>query len=137
MKTRDLFLIMSVLFSSLNTANADNLISPDVAAKKVEIRNVEVKGNAISGEVINRSSHTLRAVELLIQYHWLWSNEFKPGEASHGKAVFVAVDKELRPGESATFTVPVDPPAASGADGYYMTEVTLAGFTEIIPATVG
>jgi hypothetical protein len=137
MKNRSLFLSMLALLSWLSIASADKALTPDQAAQKVEIRNVQVKGNIITAEVINKSPHPLSNLELLIQYHWLWNNEFKPGDPSPGKAVFVPLDKELRPGESTTFTAPLDPPPASRADGYYLTEVTLAAFTEIIHPTVG
>ena len=136
MKTRMLFFSMLMWLYGLPVGSADKAVAPDVASEKVAIRKVEVKGNAISGEVTNKSPHPIRNIELLVQYHWLWNNEFKPGRESPGKAVFVALDKELRPGESATFSVPVDSPETR-ADGYYMPEVTLAGFTEIIPPALG
>ena len=136
MKTRLLFFSVLMMLYGLPVGSADKAVAPDEASQKVEIRNVEVKGNAISGELTNKSPHPIRNIELLVQYHWLWNNEFKPGPKSPGKAIIVALDKQLRPGESATFSVPLDP-AESRADGYYMTEVTLAGFTEVIPPVMG
>jgi hypothetical protein len=137
MKAGNISLTFFILLSLMSTATADNVITQDVAAHKVEVRNVSVKGNITSGEVINKSQHAISNIEVLIQYHWLWKNEFKPDDESRGKAIFVALDKELRPGESATFAVPVDMPAASRDDGYYMTVLTLAGFTEVLPPAAG
>ncbi len=133
MNTRSLFFSALALLSCLGSASADTALTPEQAAQKVDIRNVQVKENMITGEVVNKLPHRLSNLELLIQYHWLWHNEFKPGDQSLGKAVFVALDKDLQPGESTTFTAPLDPPPASRADGYYLTEVRLAGFTETIP----
>ena len=127
-------LVAFLSFSWLTIASAGEVISPENAVQKVEIRTVQVQGNVISGEVINRSRNSVRNLELLVQHHWLWKNEFKPGDVSPGKSVYVVLDKELRPRESAPFTAPIEPPTLSRPDGYFVTEVTLAGFTEIIPS---
>ena len=135
MKIRALFLsgLVAVSASWMNTAGAQNITTVETAAAKVEVRNLEVNGNLVSGEVVNNSPHALRNIELLVQYHWLWENEFKPGETPPGKSTFVTLDKELRPGESVGFTVPVEETPSPEPSGRYMTEVTLAGFTEVIP----
>jgi hypothetical protein len=119
----------------VNIAGAQNVATPEAAAQKVEIRNVEVKGNEVSGELVNKSRYRMRNVELLVQYHWLWQNEFKPGGESPGKTIVVNLDKELPPGASMPFKATLDAPPPR-TDGRYMTEVTVAGFTEIIPPTV-
>jgi hypothetical protein len=124
---------MLVMFAVRALPAAENILTPEAAAQRVEIRNLEHQGNTISGEITNRSRHPLRNVELLVQYHWLWNNEFKPGDEPQGKAVYVTVEKELAPGESAKFSVPVEVPSGAHANGYYATEVTLSGFTEVIP----
>ena len=130
-------LVAFLSLSWLTIASAGEVISPENAARKVEIRNVQVQGNVISGEVINRSRNPVRNLELLVQHHWLWNNEFKPGDVSPGKSVYVVLDKELRPGESAPFTASIDAPSLSRPDGYFVTEVSLAGFTEVIPPGAG
>jgi hypothetical protein len=139
MKARDFCLgtMMLMLIASVNAAVAQNIATIETADQKVEIRNLEIKENAIHGEVVNRSGHPLRNIELLVQHHWLWENEFKPGENPPGKSGFFTVEKELRPGETASFTVPLDAPPASGVAGSYVTEVTLSGFTEVLPPTIG
>jgi hypothetical protein len=135
MKIRALFLsgLVAASASWMNTAGAQNITTVETAAAKVEVRNLEVTGNLVSGEVVNNSPHALRNIELLVQYHWLWENEFKPGETPPGKSTFVTLDKELRAGESVGFTVPVEETPSPERSGRYMTEVTLAGFTEVIP----
>ena len=60
----------------------ERIASNEVAANVVEIRNVVVNKDAISGEIVNKSPYPLRNVELLLQYHWLWANETKPGAIS-------------------------------------------------------
>ena len=103
------------------------------AAKTVTLRNVTVRDGQISGEVVNKSSHLIRDVQLLIRHAWLWKNEFQPGEEALGRAVFYDVKWELRPGDSIPFRYNPSPPLPSRTDGYFVTEVSVAGFTEVIP----
>lgn len=103
------------------------------ASKTVALRNVTVRDGQISGEVVNKSSHLIRDVQLLISHVWLWKNEFRPGEEAPGRAVFYDVKRELRPGESVPFSYTPSPPLPSRTDGYFETEVSVAGFTEVIP----
>jgi hypothetical protein len=126
-----------LLFSMTASYGAENAVNAERAAEIVEIRNLQQQGNTISGEVVNKSRRALRNIELLVQYHWLWNNEFKPGDEPPGKAIFVTLDKELAPGASANFSLPVEVSSGQRADGYYATEVTLAGFTEVIPPSAG
>ena len=135
MKIRNIFWGVLLSFAWVSIASAGEALSREMATQKVEVRNIQLQGNVISGQVVNKSQNPMPNLELFI--HWLWNNEFKPGATSPGKALYVVLDKELRPGESAPFSAPLDPPAAPRADGYYMTEATLAGFTEIIPPTAG
>jgi hypothetical protein len=137
MKIRNVFCGVLLSFAWVSMASAGEALSREMATQKVEVRNIQLQGNVISGEVVNKSQNPMRNLELLIQYHWLWNNEFKPGATSPGKSLYVVLDKELRPGEPARFSAPLDPLAAPRHDGYYMTEVTLAGFTEIIPPRAG
>ena len=113
----------------------ERIASNEVAANVVEIRNVVVNKDAISGEIVNKSPYPLRNVELLLQYHWLWANETKPGAISPGRSVYVPVNQEIRPGERATFSYSPDPPLPSSPAGRYMPEISLAGFSQVIPQT--
>jgi hypothetical protein len=129
--------LMLVVLSWIGVATGDKALQKEAANHVVEIRNLQVKDNVISGEVINKSPHPIRDLELLVQYHWLWADEFKPGVESPGKAVIAKLDKEFPPGQSARFSVPVDPPPPVQAKGRYMMEVSIAGFSEIIRSNVG
>src|SRR5712692_6039836 len=62
------------------TALSATSISGDQATQAVSIRNMTVKDGAVSGELVNNSSRTLRDVQLLIRYTWLWNNEMHPGQ---------------------------------------------------------
>lgn len=107
--------------------------SAEKTAQIIVVRNVMVKDGAVSGELHNRSSRPLRDVELLIRYIWQWKNELKPGEDALGRAVYYTLEKEIPPGGAVSFTYHPSPRLPSRPDGYFETEVSIAGFTEIIP----
>ena len=73
------------------TAHGQTVLDSNEAARTVEVRNVNVSENVITGEVVNRSPHLLQNVELLLQFHWLWKNERHPQENSLGRSVFLEV----------------------------------------------
>ena len=114
------------------SAHGQTVLDATEAARTVEVRNVNVSENVITGEVVNRSPHLLQNVELLLQFHWLWKNEMRPQENSLGKSLFLTLDRNIRPGESAAFTFKPDPPLPARPDGQYMAEVSLAGFAVVV-----
>ena len=85
----------------------------------------------VSGEVVNKSSATLRDVQLLILYSWLWKNEFHPGQDDPGRAVYLTVDKEIPPGQSAQFNYKPSPPLPERKDGYFDISTKVVGFTQV------
>jgi hypothetical protein len=137
MKAQNLFYgaLILALLSVADSVSAQSVESGQQAAR-VAVRKVTVKNDVISGEVVNGSPHAVRDVELLFQYHWLWKNEFKPGVDSPGRAVYFVLNKELRPGESTSFTYTPEPALPSRTDGQFMVEVSVASFAEVIQQKV-
>jgi hypothetical protein len=133
MKVQNLFysalIVMLISFGSTSSAQR---VETGQQTGRVTVRNVTVNNNVISGEVLNDSPNTVRDVELLFQYHWLWNNEFKPGNDPPGTAVYFSLNKDLRPGESTSFTYTPQPSLPSRADGQFMVEVSVASFAEVI-----
>ncbi len=114
------------------TAQGQTVLDSNQAARTVEVRNINVNENVVTGEVINKSPHLLQNVELLLQFHWLWKNEMHPQENSLGRSVFLTLDRNIRPGESAAFTFKPEPQLPARPDGHYMAEVSLAGFAVVV-----
>jgi hypothetical protein len=112
---------------------AATLIYQDQASQVVSIRNLSVKGDVVSGELVNNSSRTLRDVQLLIRFTWLWNNEMHPGADSPGDAVYYTVEGDIPPGGSKPFTYRPASPLPSRPDGHFEVAASVAGFAEIIP----
>jgi hypothetical protein len=100
-------------------------------ADQVALRNVTVKDGEVSGEVVNNSPATLRDVQLQILYSWRWKDEFHPGKDDPGGAVYLTVDKEIPPGQSARFNYKPSPPLPARKDGYFDISVKVVGFTQV------
>jgi hypothetical protein len=108
--------------------------TPQIAEKAdavATLRNVTVKDGDVAGEVVNNSKSTLRDVQLRILYSWLWKNEFHPGQDGPGTAVFMTVDKEIPPGQSARFEYKPSPPLPVRKDGHFDIGVKIVGFTQV------
>lgn len=129
-----LFLGGAVLWGSvcpIREVGAATLLSREKASEVVSLRGVEVKGEEVSGELVNQSQRLVRDVQLLIRYTWLWKNEFRPGQDDPGMAVYYTVERSIPPGQSVRFTYKPSSPLPSRPDGTYETTVSVAGFTEV------
>jgi hypothetical protein len=119
------------LGSFWKTAGAATLLSADKAGETVSVRDVIIKNGEVSGEVVNKSPRSVRDVELLIRYTWIWKDEVHPGENDPGRSVYYTVDREIPPGQSVRFSYKPSTPLLSRGDGTFETTVSLAGFSEV------
>jgi hypothetical protein len=120
------------LSSWFSSANALTFLTEQEAAKTLVIQYKTENHDVISGKIINNSLHPIRDPEVLVEYHWLWAKEFKPGSRSPGRAAYVKLDKEIQPGESVSFTYRPEPPLPDRSDGRFMPEVSPAGFSVVM-----
>ena len=106
--------------------------TPQLAEKADDLvlKNVKIgKDGEVSGEVANTSKQTVRDVEIQILYSWRWQDEFHPGKDDPGRAVYVTVDREIAPGQSAPFNYKPAPPVPVRKDGYFDIGSKVVGFT--------
>jgi hypothetical protein len=92
-----------------------------------------VADGAVAGELVNRSPHTIRDVQLFIRYTWLWANETKPGKEDPGTSTYYTLPKDIPAGGRLPFSFSPTPPLPSVSGGHFETSVSIAGYTEIIP----
>ncbi len=96
---------------------------------------IRAADGVVSGEVVNRSSHAMRDVQLFIRYTWLWDNEMKPGKNDPGTSAYDTLSQEIPAGGRLPFTFKPSPPLAKMTGGRFETSVAISGFTEVIPQT--
>jgi hypothetical protein len=70
----------AILLAAPLTAWSQSVRAREETARILTIETITVADGAVSGEVVNRSSNTVRDVQLFIRYTWLWDNETKPGK---------------------------------------------------------
>ena len=108
--------------------------SPDEISRVLVIEKLSVQDGAVSGEVHNLSSRTVRDVQLFVRHTWLWDDERHPGKiVDPGTSTFHTLQQEIPPGGAARFNLTQSPPLAKTAGGHFVTTVSIAGFTEVIP----
>jgi hypothetical protein len=107
--------------------------SPDEISRVLVIEKLSVQDGAVSGEVHNLSSRTVRDVQLFVRHTWLWDDERRPGKIDPGTSTFQTLQQEIPPGGTARFNFTQSPPLAKTAGGHFVTTVSIAGFTEVIP----
>ena len=86
----------------------------------------------MSGTVVNKSSATVRGVELLLRQTWMWNNERHPGADSPGRTLPFTLRGDVAPNASAPFSFQT-PPLDQRSDGRFVTTMDVTGFSEVGP----
>ena len=123
----------SLVIALPNLAISQTVLTKQEASRVLVLSNVSAQEGVVSGEIRNNSSNTVRDVQLLIRYEWLWKNEFHPGKDDPGRSVYYDVAGEIPPGGTARFQYTPNPPLLKRTDGSFQISVSVAGFTEVIP----
>ena len=125
--------LLGVLILPLHSATATPAIVPSSeAAQTIVINDLTVREGSVSGTIVNKSSATVRGVELLLQQTWLWNNERHPGTDSPGRTLPFTFAADVAPNASAPFTFQT-PPLPQRSDGRFVTTMDVTGFTEVGP----
>lgn len=135
MQVTAIVVLSSTIFlaaAAMAPINAETVLTNQEAARALSLENLEVSQAKIAGRVTNKTPHTIKDVQLMIQYHWLWLNEQNPGQDSPGRTVIIPLNEQFEPGESHSFSYTPQFALPSRNDGYFMPEVDVAGFTTIV-----
>lgn len=115
-------------------AIAQELTTPQQLSYAVDLENLSSQPNgAVSGKLANRTGYVIRDVKLMIDYAWIWRDDFKPGEDSPGRTVYTTVQGDIGPHGETNFSFEPSPPLASRDDGYFKPEVRIVGYTQMVP----
>ena len=106
-------------------------------SRALSFEKLDVNPTKISGVIANKTPHTIKDVELMIQYHWLWKDERNPGHDSPGRTVIIPLNgQQLEPGESQPFSYTPQFSLPARDDGYFIPEVDVAAFTTVVQQQV-
>jgi hypothetical protein len=97
----------------------------------VSLEKVSATDGSVSGEAINHSKNTLRDVQLLIRYIWLWDNETKPGSNDPSVSDYYNLPGEIPAGGRVSFSFKPSQPLAKASGGHFETSASIAGFSEV------
>ena len=100
-------------------------------AADVVVQDVRTVGDTVTGVVVNRSSHPVQNVRLVVSHIWLWDNEMRPGTDEYSRADHYTVPGEIPPGGQVPFTARPSAPLAEGSGGHFMTQVGVASVVMI------
>ena len=116
------------------SALAQELTTPRQLSHAVELQDVSAQPNgSISGKLANRTSYVIRDVKLMIDYAWIWRNDFKPGADSPGRTMYTTVQGDIAPHAESNFSFEPSPPLSSAGDGHFKPEVRIVGYTQMVP----
>jgi len=118
------------LLGAATMAAAEAPMSSRQAAQVVVITDVSTENGAVSGMLVNKSSHWVRNVRLLIRHAWLWKDERHPHADSPGTAEYYVVHTAIPPGGSLRITRTPSPPLPRRSDGHFETSAEVVGFEE-------
>jgi hypothetical protein len=126
-----LFVLAGLTLGYHNSLWAQAIRDREASTRIVSIEKLSVTDGSVSGEVVNHSRNTLRDVQLLIRYIWLWENETKPGNNDPSVSFYYNLPGEIPPGGRASFTFKPSQPLAKASAGHFETSASIAGFSEV------
>ena len=132
LRTLAVFFTVVLISPPLHWAGAETVLSSQEASRALSFEKLEVNPGRISGVIANNTPHTIKDVQLMIQYHWLWNDERNPKQDSPGRTVIIPLNEQLEPGESHPFSYTPQFSLPSRNDGYFMPEVDVAAFTTVV-----
>ena len=132
LRTLAIFATVALILPPLDWAGAQTVLSSQEASRALSFEKLDVNPSKVSGVIANKTPHTIKDVQLMVQYHWLWKDERNPGKDSPGRTVIIPLKEQLEPGESQRFSYTPEFSLPSRNDGYFMPEVDVAAFTTVV-----
>jgi hypothetical protein len=123
----------ALALAGIAIAAETTILSPANLQKIVEVRDVRVQPDEISGVLVNLSSKPVSNVQVQIERSWLWKNERHPGadKDNPGRSVVYAVPGEIPPGGRLPFSYRADTALPERSDGSFDTSVSVLSFEQI------
>jgi hypothetical protein len=97
-------------------------------AAQVTVRNVQMMGTRVQGEVVNSTGDNVVGAELVVRHHWLWANEEKPGTDDPGWIDTYPLAVTIPPGGTAPFSVEATRVPPQRTDGSFETSAFVRSY---------
>jgi hypothetical protein len=120
-------------FLSPVTVMAQIAVPTEQVEKILVIRDVTVTENRLLGEITNNSPLEVRDISLMVQHIRRSKDGLNPKVESPLNAFLLDLNRDLLPGETATFSSTVLLPEEAQRDGDVVTDVSVAAFTLVVP----
>lgn len=115
------------------TAMAQIAVPTEQVEKILVIRDVTVTENRLLGEITNNSPLEVRDISLMVQQTRRSKDGLNPKVESPLNTFLLNLNRDLLPGETATFSSAVLLPEEAQRDGDVVTDVFVAAFTLVVP----
>jgi hypothetical protein len=103
----------------------------DKGDQLISLRNVMIRDDEVSGELVNNSQQSVFGVQLQVLYSWRWYNDFHPGADDPGRAHNFNISREIPPRQSVPFSYKPSPPLPQRKDGSFDISVKVIGFSKL------
>ena len=123
----------ALALAGIALAAETTIVAHEKLQKIVEVRDVRVQPDEVSGVLVNLSSNPVRNVQVQIDRSWLWKNERHPGadKDNPGRSVVYAVPGEIPPGGRLPFTYRPDSALPQRSDGSFETSVSVVSLEQV------
>ena len=127
------FSFAALALAGIAIAAETTMVAPDKLQKIVDVRDVRVQPDGVSGVLVNLSSNVVRNIQVQIDRSWLWKDERHPGadEDNPGRSVVYAVPGEIAPNGRLPFTYRLDATPPQRSDGSFETSVSVVSFEQM------
>lgn len=109
------------------------ILEPQQASELVTVEDVTFDHGRVSGVIVNRESHPVRNVRLVIGNIYRWPSEYRPGDQSPNNGETYVVKDEIPAGGRVPFSTTLGRATPATSGGTFVTKAYVVGFTEIIP----
>jgi hypothetical protein len=109
----------------------ERVVPEDRLARYVQVRDVRMRDDTVTGTIVNTTDRRLQDVRLVIRHLWLWNNEMHPGDDDPSRADYYTVPGEIPPGGQVPFTYRMDRPLPSRSGGHFETQAQVASLVEV------
>jgi hypothetical protein len=122
-------LLWVAIAQPINARTADIVAAHDMAAAVSLNAMVVGADGTIEATLRNNTGRKVGDVEVLVEYAWIWAQDFNHGDDDPGYSTKHTLPVELTPGASMPVNIPPLYPPAERDDGSFLISAKVVGYT--------